>query len=224
MIEIIPIFACPSAFAAMTVGELFLATAAMQGIATGASYIGQKKAAKRQEAYQNHLADMQQEAGQRRVATLQTKALQDQRASAQKIEAARQESARVAAQSRLSAEAGGIAGVTSGHIIQVHEAQEGRYIAALQEEQKMRDINVTRMSEDIMMGASQQMASTQAPVSSPNLIASLMQFGAGVGQSALAADFAKENPANKTSELRGKLSSGPATSFKPTGRKDWPQT
>jgi len=80
------------------------------------------------------------------------------------------------------------------------------------------------MSEDIMMGASQQMASTQAPVSSPNLIASLMQFGAGVGQSALAAGYGKENPANKTSELGGKLSSGPATSFKPTGRKDWPQT
>ena len=194
MIEIIPILACePTTLLAISL--------TLSAAGTAASHIGQQQAADRQKAYQDHLADMQREAAQRRVASLHTKALQEQMVSAQKIEAARQESDRVAAQARLSAEAGGIAGVTAGHIIQTHEAQEGRYIAALQEEQRMRDANVERMSEDIMLGAQQQMAATQAPINQPSMLASALKWGAGAAGSVIDSGIFDADPSKKKSGI-----------------------
>ena len=194
MIEIIPILACePTTLLAISL--------ALSAAGTAASHIGQQQAADKQKAYQDHLADMQREAAQRRVASLHTKALQEQMVSAQKIEAARQESDRVATQARLSAEAGGIAGVTAGHIIQTHEAQEGRYIAALQEEQRMRDANVERMGEDIMLGAQQQMAATQAPINQPNMLASALKWGANAASSVIASGEFDADPSKKKSGI-----------------------
>ena len=202
MIEVIePILACPSAIAAMTVKQLLVATVAMQGIAAGVGYIGRKQAANKQQAYQEHLADMQREAAQRRVASLQTKTIQEQAASARKIEAARQESARVAAQARLSAEAGGIAGVTAGHLIQTHEAQEGRYVAALQEEQKMREADAERMAQDMMLASEQQMAATQAPISQPSLLAAGLDFGVNATNTMIRSGLFKGDPGIRKSQI-----------------------
>ena len=194
MIEVIPMLACG-------VPALLATSLVMSAAGTVASYVGKSQAASKQKAYQDHLADMQREAAQRRVASLHTKALQEQMVSAQKIEAARQESDRVAAQARLSTEAGGIAGVTAGHLIQTHEAQEGRYVAALQEEQRMRSANVDRMSEDIMLGAQQQMAATQAPINQPNMLASALMWGAGAANSAMASGIFDADPSKKKSQI-----------------------
>ena len=83
MIEVIePILACPGAIAAASkVTQLMIATIAMQGAAAGMGYIGRRQAADKQQAYQDHLADMQREAAQRRAASLQTKTIQEQAAS-----------------------------------------------------------------------------------------------------------------------------------------------
>ena len=196
MIEIIPILACPST-------PLLAIALTLQAAGAAASYIGQSQASKRQKGYQDHLADMQREAAQRRVASLHTKSIQEQTASAQKIEAVRQESARVAAQSRLSAEAGGISGLSVEHLIQTHEAQEGRYMTALQEEERMRAANIDRMSSDIMLGAKQQMAATQAPVNQPSLLASALMFGAKATKTLLDSGEFKADPSKKKSELPG---------------------
>lgn len=214
MIEVIePILACPSAIAAMTVKQLAVATIAMQGAAAGMGYIGRRQAADKQQAYQDHLADMQREAAQRRVASLQTKTIQEQAASVRKIEAARQESARVAAQARLSAEAGGVAGLSMEHIIQTHEAQEGRYVAALQEEQKMREANSERMGQDMMLAAGQQMAATQAPISQPSLLAAGLDFGVNATNTLIKSGLFKEDPGSKKSQLSRNAYKLPGGSF-----------
>jgi hypothetical protein len=219
MTEFIPILACGA-------GPLLAISLTLQAAGAAASYMGQKQAARKQKAYQDHLADMQREAAQRRVASLHTKALQEQTASAQKIEAVRQEADRVASQARLSAEAGNVAGLSMGHIIQSHEAIEGRYRVAAQEEEKMRMANVDRMSSEMMLAAEQQMASTQAPISQPNLLASALTFGAKASGSLM--DYGEgrwwDKPGDKKSKLGGVLSSGPGTSFKPTGRSGYPTT
>lgn len=202
MIEVIePILACPSAIAALTVKQLAATAVAMQGMAAGIGYIGRKQASDRQQAYQNHLADMQREAAQRRAVTLQTRAIQEQAASVRKIEAVRQESDRVASQARLSAEAGGVTGLSMDHIIQTHEAQEGRYVAALKEEQKMREANAERMGQDIMLAAGQQMAATQAPISQPSLLAAGLDFGVNATNTMIKSGLFKEDPETKDSQI-----------------------
>ena len=173
----------------------------MQGMAAGIGYIGRKQASDRQQAYQNHLADMQREAAQRRAVTLQTRAIQEQAASVRKIEAVRQESDRVASQARLSAEAGGVTGLSMDHIIQTHEAQEGRYVAALKEEQKMREANAERMGQDIMLAAGQQMAATQAPISQPSLLAAGLDFGVNATNTMIKSGLFKEDPETKDSQI-----------------------
>ena len=87
------------------------------------------------------------------------------------------------------------------HIIQTHEAQEGRYVAALKEEQKMREANAERMGQDIMLAAGQQMAATQAPISQRRLLAAGLDFGVNATNTMIKSGLFKEDPETKDSQI-----------------------
>ena len=172
MIEITPMLACPS-HAAMLAISLTL-----QAAGAAASYISAKATAKKRETYQEHIAQMKGEAAQRKVSSIHARTIQERVATAQKMEAASRQLDKVAAQSRLSASAGGIAGLTTAHLAQSYEASQGAYVAQLTAEQSMREANALRMSEDIMLGAEQQMFAARAPIAQPTLLTSALTFGA----------------------------------------------
>jgi hypothetical protein len=78
-------------------------------------------------------------------------------------------------------------------------------MVALQEEERMRAANIDRMSSDIMLGAKQQMAATQAPVNQPSLLASALMFGANATKTMLDSGYDpfKGDPGDKKSRLPG---------------------
>ena len=179
MFEIIPILACnPTALLAVSL--------TLQATAMAASYVQQKTVAKNRKVYQDHIADMKGAAAQRKVSSIHSRTIQEKEATAKKLEASSRQLDEVAAQSRLSASAGGIAGLTTAHLIQSYEASQGAYVAQIGAEQNMREASALRMSEDVMLGAEQQMFATRAPIAQPNLLSSVMTFGAEAADSVYA--------------------------------------
>ena len=149
----------------------------MSAAGTAVSFAGQKQAAKEQEAYQNHLATMQNEAGQRKASALIAQNLQRRGASARKGYDISQEAAKLAAESRLISSASGVAGLSVEHLESEIFMQQGAHQFAIAKEQGMADSELSRRLLDIDLGTSQQMASTLSPVQHPSALAAGLEMG-----------------------------------------------
>ena len=169
MIE--PILACPPP-------ALMAIALVMQAAGAAASYAGKKRAAEEQQAYQDHLAEMQSAAALRKVTSINLRLAQEQEVTAIKMQQVSQQAAKAAAQGRLSMAAGGVTGLTQGLLAQTYDAQEAQYIYALKAEQAQKDAEAIRLGESAMLAGAQQMAATQAPVEQPSLLAAGLKFGA----------------------------------------------
>jgi hypothetical protein len=176
---------------------LFGLTLALSAAGSTMSYMGAMNRAKEQEAYQDHLADIQKRSSQRRITSVQIKAAQEKEAMARKMYEVSQQSAKLAAQSRLSAAEGGVTGTSINLLLQSYEAQEGAFIAALESEQRMREAQDIRTIGDISIGAEQQLAATQSPVNYPSALAEGLNWAAGASK--LAYQHYSSDPANKKS-------------------------
>lgn len=158
---------------AMMAASLVLSAAGM-----AAQHMGQKKSAKAQDAYQQHLAEMQREAGQRKASAIIARNIQDREETARKTFTVSQQSSAASAESRLVAAAGGVTGLSIEHLLANIDQQEGSYMAALKGEQDLRNRETGRLLKDAHLGTQQQIASTLAPVNYPNALAAGLQFGA----------------------------------------------
>ena len=171
MVEVIPMLGCG-------VGAMMAASLAMSAGATAMTYMGQKKAAKEQKAYQDHLAKMQGEAAQRKVSAAVAQEIQNREATARNRFTVSQEAAKASADMRLSAIEGGVTGLSIDHLYSEIQSQESAYIFALGEEDRLRTRELGRASKNIMLGAEQQMYATQRPVQEPSALAAMLSFGA----------------------------------------------
>jgi hypothetical protein len=155
-----------------------LAMAAVMSVAsTGVQYIGQKKAAKEKEAYQNHLATLVNESGQRKASALIAQNLQRKDAAARKTYDISQEAAKLAAESRLASSASGVAGLSVDHLESEIFMQQGAHHFAIAKEQGMADSELGRRLLDIDLGTEQQMASTLSPIQHPSALGAALKMG-----------------------------------------------
>lgn len=151
----------------------------MSGIGTAVSFMGAQQQAKRQEAYQEHLADLQRQAGQRKSSATIAQSIQIRESTARKDASVQKQAAAAQSKAALSAIEGGVSGLSITHMLSEYEGQEGQYRFALAEEQRLRETELDRVLKDIALGTGQQMASTMQPVDQPNALAYGLKFGAG---------------------------------------------
>ena len=163
--------ACPTT-------TLLIMSTVMSAVGTAAQYAGQRETAKKKETYQRHLAELQKNAAHLKSAALISKNIQTGEAVARKKHEVSKAGAKASAQGRLSAISGGVAGLSIETLLTEYESQEGAYIYALEEEQRLRDKELDRTLEDVALGAEQQMFATQRPVNYPSALGAIMQFGA----------------------------------------------
>ena len=150
----------------------------MQAAGAAMSYVGEKQAAKSQEDYQNRVAQLQLDAAARQQTEVHIKESQEREITALKMREASQEADKLAAQSRLMAAERGITGQSASLAAQAYEAQEGAYVYSLLAEQEDRMAQAIRTQENINIQAHQQITATKAPVSQPNLLATVLSTGA----------------------------------------------
>ena len=179
----------------------------MSAAGTGVQYMGAKKAAKEKEAYQNHLATMQNEAGQRKASALIAQNLQRQEAAARESYDISQEAAKLAAESRLASSASGVAGLSVDHLESEIFMQQGAHQFAIAKEQGMADSELSRRLLDIDLGTEQQMASTLAPVQHPSALGAALKMGSqlamGYANYSEAVDDKKFKDAYRKKQLEG---------------------
>ena len=153
--------------------------ATLSAIGSLAGLVGQMQSAKKQKAYQDHLAEMQRQAGLRKEAAVITQNIQAGEATARKKYQISQQGAKAASAAELAAIEGGVTGLSIDYFLDEYEAQEGAYMYALSDEARLREAETKRTLGDIHLSTEQQMASTNAPVTYPSLVGGLLKAGAG---------------------------------------------
>ena len=175
MITDLYMLACPvTAVAAMKISMV------LSAVSMAAQYMGQKSAAKKQSAYQDHLAGLQRQAGYRKEASIIRQNIQAEEATARKANMVRQEGEKASAEARGSAIAGGVSGLSVEYYLSEYEAQEGAYIYALEEERRLQFAETERVLGDVHLSTTQQMAQANAPVSTPSLAGTALAMGASM--------------------------------------------
>lgn len=172
------LFSIENCMLACPTGMLLAASLAMSAGASAMQYIGQQKAAKAKDAYQNHLAKLQNEAGQRQASAAIAQNIQRQEAVARKQFQVSEEAAKMASMTRASGLARGVAGLSMEHLVSTIDSQQAAHAYALDAEQELADQELDRNLDNINLGTQQQMASTLAPVQYPSALAATLKFGA----------------------------------------------
>ena len=197
-----PMLACPVHMMAIS---MVLTAAGM-----AAQFVGQKRQATAQKAYQEQLAQIQQKAAMEKNKTTRVQQLQADEATAKKNRVAALQAENLAAEGRLSAAAGGVTGLSIAHLQQSREAAEGRFYHALSVESSWRDKAYESQVETTLMTAEQQMRATRGIVQEPNALAmGLQAAGTMFGQAATASDMKADAEFRKKSLAQGKVPTGP---------------
>jgi len=163
---------------------MLAASLAMAGGSAAMQYTGQKKAAKAKDAYQNHLAELQRDAGNRQASAAVSQNLQRQEAVARKQFQVSEEATKMASMTRASGLSRGVAGVSMDHLVSNIHSQQAAHAYALDAEQELANRELDRNLDNISLGTQQQMASTLAPVQYPSALAATLKFGAQAASAA----------------------------------------
>ena len=179
MIDLSPMLAC---LPVMGMAAMMKMSMLISGIGAAATFIGQQQQAKDRQNYQDHLADLQRQAGQRKSAALVAKNIQTGEAVARKKFEVSKAGSKASSQAALSAIEGGVSGMSIEYLTDEYEAQEGAYMFALTEEQRLRDVELGRTLDEVALSTHSQMVATQAPVNFPSALAATMDFaGSALG-------------------------------------------
>ena len=150
--------------------------------AGGAQYIGQRRMAKQQAAYQAQAAAAERQRFMQEQTSLRMRQAQEQEAVGRELEQVSRKSQAALARARVSAGEAGVAGASVQALMDDYTRQEAGYRAALLRQQEMGALATGMGLEQAGFATMQRQIGINRPVSKPSaLVAGLQTISGGLG-------------------------------------------
>ena len=143
--------------------------------AGGAQYIGQRRMAKQQAAYQAQAAAAERQRFMQEQTSLRMRQAQEQEAVGRELEQVSRKSQQALDRARVSAGEAGVAGASVQALMDDYTRQEGAYRSALLRQQELGGVATAMGLEQAGFATTQRQIGINQPINRPSALTSLLQ-------------------------------------------------
>lgn len=152
-----------------------LALAALAVASGGAQYLGARRQAKQQAAYQAQASAAERQRFLQEQTSIRMRQAQEQEAVGRELEQVSQKSQAALARARVSAGEAGVAGASVQALMDDYTRQEGAYRSALLRQQELGGVATAMGLEQAGFATTQRQIGINQPINRPSALTSLLQ-------------------------------------------------
>jgi hypothetical protein len=187
----------------------------------GAQYVGQRKQAKQQAAYQAQAAAAERQRFLQEQTSIRMRQAQEQEAVGRELEQVSQKSQAALARARVSAGEAGVAGASVQALMDDYTRQEAGYRAALLRQQELGQVATGMGLEQAGFATQQRQIGINRPISRPSFLTSALQtatsamgaYGLGLDIQSRIPTFNQMKPGSLGSQYGGDINAMAADSM-----------
>ena len=163
---------------AATSGAAIATGSAALGVASSAlGFIGQRRTARAQERAQAIAMQQEQERFKREQLSIRQREAQEQIASLQQRQQIAEETRKALARQAVATGEAGVGGASAQAVVNEFTAQEGRYLAALEQQRQFQALNTGLALGDAGMASQRNITAINRPVQKPSFLEGIASIG-----------------------------------------------